>query len=223
MAFILTKCKYSQICYVFPVTRVSIYVCISSKDDELALSWNIRLAVVWVGHVPRPRPLCAHIKLWVVYQGINLSRRCLAHDTTTLFLYSTIHFLTHQGVWLELRSPSCPTCLATVYRCPTMDNVMVRLKYSLWWSHVYSEEKVIYLHPYEALHIQYPGLIADLLIPVFSPQHYHPLRHDWTMVTEPLSNKLRVYERRECGETTRSWERVSGQGWLHWAMKLLHN
>ena len=66
-----TKCEYPQVCHVYSVTKVSFYMCISSENDELALSWNIRLAVVWVGHVPRPCLLCAHVKLWVVCQGIR--------------------------------------------------------------------------------------------------------------------------------------------------------
>ena len=45
-----------------------------------------------------------------------------------------------------------------------------------------------YLHPYEALHIQHPGLIADLLVLVLPPHHHHSLGHDWTMATEPISN-----------------------------------
>ena len=79
-----------------------------------------------------------------------------------------------------------------------------------------------YLHPYEALHIQYPGLLADLLFPFLPPQHHHSLIHDSTIATEPFSNQLRVYERCECWKHTRSWERVPRQGWLHWAMELLH-
>ena len=63
-----TKCKYPQICHVHSVTKISLYMCIPSKNEELALSWNTRLAVVWVNHVPRPCLSCAHVELWIVCQ-----------------------------------------------------------------------------------------------------------------------------------------------------------
>ena len=79
-----------------------------------------------------------------------------------------------------------------------------------------------YLHPYEALHVQHPGLIADLLFSFLSPQHHHPLSHDWTIATEPLSKQFRVYQWCECGKCAGSWEWVAWQWWFHWAIEVLH-
>jgi len=59
---------------------------------------------------------------------------------------------------------------------------------------------ITYLNPDEGLHVQHPSLIADLLFSLLPPQHYHPLRHEWAMATEPLPHKLRMYKWCQCGK-----------------------
>ena len=60
-------------------------MCISTKDDELALSGNIGLAVERVDHVPSPWSPWTHIKLQVcMYRYVGSTREIICHAAAIL-------------------------------------------------------------------------------------------------------------------------------------------